>query len=255
MNLSQKCVKIIFTLLFGLKTCYLTADNRIVMQLKHAPDEVIKSVQEGYPHDHGIKKINNLDQKTPGQVSKKLVKNGARTYLTQTLSGFMAIYGGYMDISDTDGLITFPLRHASQKVYVAVTPDIKLVNVKDKTFSHYEFIPKDNPTELYLLEKKEDEKKQLFWQTKKVALPKDNRIAPISIVLLTKPKNVAILEGDNLATATPQLILPPIYVVGAINKEKVLLKMLDLKQFFETIIIRKKNIDEGKGIQKMITNV
>lgn len=256
MNLSQKWVKIIFTLLLCLKTHYLNADNRIIIQLRHAPDDIINSAQQDAQEDKTIKKINSLDEKTPGEVSKKLVKNGIKAYVRPTLSGFMAIYGGYLDISDHDGLITFPLRHASEKIYLAVTPDIKLINVKDKTFSHHEFLRKNNPTELYLLEKKEDDKEQPFWNTKKIKLPKNNRIAPISVVLLTKPKNVAIVEGDSLATANPQLVLPPVYVISTLNHTKILLKMLDLKQFFETINIRKKSIDdEGKGIQKMITNV
>ena len=101
----------------------------------------------------------------------------SQAWLTPKLSGFIAIYAGFMDISDRDGLISFPLRHVSPKINVAVTEQINLIKVKENTISHREFLPQNQvPSKLYSFERKEDidpkdpTKKTTYWSVKEIPI-------------------------------------------------------------------------------------
>jgi len=245
----------LFALVGLLSSCLLQADNRIVVHLTHAPENLIDEVKEEIRKEK-VEKMKHIDSKKPSQICKQMLKGALFKTLKPNLSGFVSIYGGYLDISDPDGLISFPLRHVSKKVYIAITPEIKLVKVKGNTFSHRKFhVAPKNPTKLYLFEKKEDEQKQWYWDVQEIDLPKDNTINPITIVIFSKPKNIYVIPGHYLAMQNPQLVLPnALHVVGASNKQKTLLKMIDIKRFFERIDSKKKKVNE-KTVQKLITNI
>ena len=66
---------------------------------------------------------------------------------------------GIACLSNAEGLLTFPLRHAGNAVYVAITTDIEPIIVKGNTVSHFLFKDK-NKVKRYLFEKKVDEKEQ-----------------------------------------------------------------------------------------------
>ena len=66
-----------------------------------------------------VQKIKNFQSESLKSEYKKL--------LTPKLSGFVSIYGGYLDISNKNGIIQFPLRQSSKKMYVAFTEKIKLI--------------------------------------------------------------------------------------------------------------------------------
>ena len=229
--------------------CY--ADNRIVLHLRHASDKLQDEVKKHYESQSET----SLNEQSPSQVNQTLIRAELKKYLAPHLSGFIAFYGGYSDISNPDGLISFPLRHSSQKLYIAVTPQINLVKVKQNTISHKEFITKQrNPTKLYLFEKKEDEAKQSYWDVKEIPIPKDLKIDPVTLIILSNPNNLVIPEGHFLATKNAQLVLPEIYVVGSQDKEEVILKNLDIKQYFEPIEVEQKPVGDTT-MQKLIKNL
>ena len=58
------------------------ADNRIVIHLRHLPDQERQKIIKKYKQSPGIKKLKSFNKKTPGEVSKKLFKSGIRKYLT-----------------------------------------------------------------------------------------------------------------------------------------------------------------------------
>ena len=233
----------------------INADNVIVMPLKHAPEEIRRDVEAEYKSKWDPEKFAQFDQATPAEMSQKFVKNGIKKFLTPSLGGFMVIYGGYVAISDQDGLVTFPLRHSSNKIYLAVTPEIKLVKVKENTFSHAEYIINEkNEVKLYQFEKKEDEKKQIYWDVKEIPLPTDRKIDPITMIILSKPRNIFVPQAHVMAEKTDQIVLPEVYVLGNADKEAVLLNALEIKRYFETIKIKQKKISDT-AVQKIITNI
>ncbi len=238
---------------FSLFFLYLGADNRIILFLKHVPSNVVSDVEQEAKSQSLATKIAKMDEKTPASISKKIVKNSLRTNVLPALSGFFAIYGGYIDISDIDGLISFPLRHASPKIYIAVTAHINLVNIKGNTFSHREY-KSDEPVTLYVCELKKDKKKLDYWEVKESPIPTDRKVNPLTLVILTNPKNIYIPQGEFLAIDKPHLNLPDVYVTGRLGNEDNLLQNLDIRRFFEPISTEEKKINDV-AIQTMITNL
>jgi hypothetical protein len=228
----------------------LSGDNRIILYLKHAPEEIIKeSIAEAKKQNL----FEHLEEKTPGKINHKLMKGAFRKYFTPKLSGFIATYSGYMDISNKDGLLMFPLRHATPKIYIALSPAIELVKVLGETISHRQFTL-NTESKLYLFERKLDKKKNAYWDVAEAKVPSDRKINPITLVIFAKIKNVVVPEGDFLTTESSHLILPDIYVTGNFDQEKILLHALDLKRYFETITADEKKAGEN-ALQKMVTNL
>jgi len=233
----------------------MIADNRIILYLKHAPDQVLSDVEKEIKTSNLSQKIEQMEQQTPGTNSQKIMKYSLKTQLKPLLSGFAAIYGGYLDISDHDGLLSFPLRHSTPKIYIAITPKINLVNVKENTFSHREFIATaDCPTSLYLFERKVDEKQNSYWDVKRQDIPADKKVNPLTIVILTTPGNLYVPEGHFFATDNAQLVLSDIYVIGRAQNEDAVLQSLDLSRFFEPITSEQKKATDNL-MQKLITNI
>lgn len=224
-----------FIRLLALSLCFLTssmlADNRIVLYLKHAPPQVLTSIET--------------------EVTSK--KKSSPAIIKPALNGVASIYGGYFGVSSHDGLISFPLRHTAQKVYLAVTPSINLARVKSNTISHRTYAPDPTPTVIYSFELKKDDKSRSFWEVKKDAMPVDRIINPLTVVLLTPIDNVFIPEGQFLAAENPQLILPDILLLNRQGNEASLLKAMDIRPYFEAIAVEKKK-NNDTSTQQMIKN-
>lgn len=242
---------------------FLYSDTKILFYLNPAPIEISEWIKSNIKKENkkskeifnAIEKIKKLDEKTPAQISKKLLKNEYKKFLHPTLGGFLAIYGGYIDYSDLNGQISFPLRHTKSKLYLIITPNIKLIKVKGNTISHKELdkSEKEN-TQIYLFEKKEDKNNQFYWHVSKQETTNDKIINPLSVVILTKPKNLYVSTGDFISNDNKQLILPKnIYVINNNQNSKILLNFMNIKNFFEPIEIEDKKISDIL-FQKMITN-
>ncbi len=232
---------------------HLLADNRIVMYLKHAPADILRDVEQEAKNMGLAQKIEKMDAQPPGMNSQKMVKYALRSHMKPELSGFTAVYGGYMDISDPDGLIAFPLRHATPKIYLAISPGMQLINIKGETFSHREFVL-NQPLQIYEFELKKDEKQNSFWDVKEVPAPADRKINPLSVIILTNPQNLFVPQGHFLSTDNVQLILPDIYVIGRAHNEAALLQSLDLRRYFEPTVDEEKKATDT-STQKMLTNL
>jgi len=254
----MKVPKILYLILITITTILinLNADNKIIIYLQGAPEKALNSAELELAKEQGIAKLEKIDTKTPSQINQKLIKGELLKQLSPKLSGFMALYSGYVDYSDSNGLISFPLRHTTPKLYVVITPRIKLIDVKGQTISHQEFVTTpDNQTKIYLFEKKQDQNKLFFWQVSEQQIPTNNRISPLSVVILSKPKNLYISIGDFIANDSKHIIIPNnIYVTGNIDNGKVILNSLNNIRFFEPITTEEKKIS-NIIYQRMITNM
>jgi hypothetical protein len=224
----------------------LSADNRIVINFCHPPEEISKSIAAQEAQSRELEKIKkNIDTKTPGQNSIKIAKNALFKKLNPPLSGIMGLYSGYWGISNQMGILSFPLRHAAQKIVLAITPVITPIKIKGSTISHLEYVTdNNNPTKIYTCEMKKDEKQVSFWEIKETPVPQDKRVSPSTVVILAKPDNFFVPTGIIMATENVQLILPNIYVISRSSIESAVLRNLDISRFFECI---EKNIDKPSG--------
>ncbi|MFA5075443.1 MAG: hypothetical protein WC436_05075 [Candidatus Babeliales bacterium] len=252
MNKFNKFIKILIFFIFIIKNLG-AADNRIIIRLNPVPEQIIDSVHEKILKDLQEQKLASMKHKTPSQISQKPLKNLLKNFLPD-LSGFIAIYKGYMDYSTKKGFISFPLRQASPKLYLAITPRVELIKIKGNTISHQKYM-QNTPTKIYLFEKKQDKNKQFFWQVNEQKLPKNNIVNSLTVVLLTKPKNLYVVQGDFMSNKSGHLILPNnIYILDNLNNNKILLNSLNAKRYFETIKYNEKKILEKNIYQKMISN-
>lgn len=251
---NKKILFSIITIINFLALINLKADNRIIIYLKNAPQKALTLVEQEAEKEKLIKKINKLNKKAPSRVNNKFLNSELQKLLKPNLEGFIALYSGYMDYSNTDGLISFPLRHTDDKLYVAITPKINLVKIKDQTISHAEYITDQKiKTEIYKFEKKQDNKGNFFWQSTKQTVPNNKRINPLTVVILSKPKNFYVTIGDFLSNDSKQVVLNEnIYVLGATDKNAILLNTLDIKKFFDPIELEKRKVGEVE--QEMIFN-
>jgi len=233
---------IIAFVLFG---CRLVADNRIVVNFCHPPQNITKDMAQEEAKKKELEKIKkNIATKTPGQNSIKIVKNAIFKKLNPPLSGIIGLYGGYWGVSNAMGILSFPLRHATPKLFLAITPTITPVKIKGSTISHLEYITSNNPTKLYACEMKKDEKQTSYWEIKETQIPTDKRVSPLTVIILANPENFIVPTGSIMASENVQLIVPNIYVISRSSIESAVLRNLDIFRYFECI---EKNIDKPTG--------
>jgi len=225
--------------------------NSIHLFLKPAPLEVQESVKKELVKQHVLDKdLDKIAKRGPGKVTQKLLKKRLKQLLPK-ISGFVSTYGGYIDYSNKNGGIHFPLLHKEPKIYLVITSKIKVVRLYENTISHEQF-EANGKTKMYLFEKKINGDKTHYWQVTEEKTTPQMRINPLSIVILTKPKNLVVPIGDFMTTENPNLILPHIYVVGNVGSSEILLNFLDQKRFFEPIY--QKNQTKKKVMQQIMTN-
>ncbi|MBU4269572.1 hypothetical protein KJ644_00750 [Candidatus Dependentiae bacterium] len=221
-------------LIIGINT--INPSPRLIFYLDPAPSQTFDRFSE--------EKFNQLSEKTPSQINKKLLEGEFFKNRTQIIGGFLAIYSGYIDFSNIDGQIFFPLKHTEQKLYLVITPKINLINVKGNTFSHQEvFAQEKENTKIYLFEKKQDESKQYYWQVTNAQIPENNIINPLSVVLLTKAKNIYVTLGDFRTNDNAQMILPRnIYAINDDEKNNLILNFMSMKRYFEPTQAEEKSV-------------
>ncbi|MBM3893287.1 hypothetical protein FJ365_02700 [Candidatus Dependentiae bacterium] len=235
------------SLLLLLTISSIRADNRIVMYLRHAPQNILDEVQQTAREEL-------TKAQTPAAQAKELLDAKVPALLKPSLGGIAALYGGYFTVSRPDGLISFPLRHATPKVYVAVTPIIQLIRIKGNTFSHRSYCPPPTPTALFSVEQQVDDKNRTFWTVRTESLPDDLVVNPLTIVLLTEPKNIVIADGNFLTGPNPQLVLPEPMVVSNKGNDACLMNAMSIRQHFEGITFEDKKAADT-CVQTMIQNI
>ena len=243
-------------------TTFTTAvySNTITTYLKHPSIEVLNSAQKDFLQQ----KSRDVGKQEPTQTAKTSLELNVEEMLP-SLSGFIALYGGYLDYSNMDGRIALPRRHNDDKLYVIVTPTIKTKTVYKETIGHLELMLPDSnePIKIYKLERKEEEvtdketekkEKVLFWTVSEETIPEDKKINPLSVVILTRPENLFIPTGDFMTTDNPNLILPNIYVVGNMEKPFSSFDFMDIKKYFEPVEIKEEKKEKKKLKQQIILN-
>lgn len=237
-----KIKSLLINSIFLVNTIY--SSNRILLYLKYPPKTIFDIIKQS-------ENQNILKNTKPSDLTKSIINNKINFLKILHLDGFVAFYKGYIDYSNKDGLISFPLKHINSRLYIAITPEIEIIKIKGNTVSHFKK-EQNVPLQIYMLDKQHDENNIAYWKIYKLINPEEQEIQENTLILLTNPDNIFIPEGDFITPETIQMILPNIYVIGNINHENILLKSLDIKRFFEPIKINEQMIN--KHTQKMIIN-
>ena len=250
----------------------------ILARLSHPNNQIINSVEKQLIAEGRLQgKINKLGTRDHIKMSKKRFKNGLRSYLP-ALNGFAALYGGFINYSDKNGLISFPLLHKEEKIYLVITANIKPNIIYGNTISHLTLLPEPKRkkvyAQIYLLEKieekpekkpaadttpKEEAEKEAqpiwYWKVTKQKIPKNNTINALSFVLLTRPKNIYFPVKDSITSELKHLVLPPMYVLNDESNDKLIMNLLDITRYFEPISTDMKSAKEDTVNQVLIKNL
>lgn len=191
-------------------------------------------------------KINKISQKSPAGFSKNALKNSLKLQQIPSVGGFLVTYGGYMELSGTDGLITFPLKHTPPtRVNLVISSSVELIPIRAETFA-FEELPSKDPalSKMYSFNKNKDKKGFFYWNVVEEQLPSNNQISPIAIIIHTNPENIFVQNGEFPSEESAHVILPQnIYVLGNNMNIKILIKFLDKASYYEPI---KFNVDSPK---------
>lgn len=254
----MKTAKKVISWLLCVLTTGLMADNRIVLYVRHAQPEILKAAEQKAKRISLAEQVRKLETQAPQPYNGGVPAFSLNRYMTPSVVGITALYAGYRDSSTSDGLISFPLCHTSPKVYIAITPQIRLVPVMGNTYSHREYVTEyidnqENPVQIYLFERKQDAKKLFYWDVQSVPVPADKIVNPITIVILASPDNIYVKKEASLATDNVQLTLPDIYLLSPIDP-RINLQFMDIAYLFETITIEQKKVADT-ATQQMIMNI
>ncbi len=237
----------VMSLVFFFSSC--CAETTLILPLAHPTNKLMQSILK---EPHKIEK--KMKTMSIDKIAKKIFKQGLKKGMLPSLSGFPALYAGYIDYSNKDGTIQFPLRHTSHRVFIAITPEIEVEALSDNTMQALYFPasilsdaqhPNQAPeksffskkAEYYALERKILDTGSMFWNIQQIPLPQNRQLKKISIILLTHPKNIVIPTGDFFIDPShaQHYVLPKCYVVGNINQVETLIAATPILQYFEPI--------------------
>ena len=196
-------------------------------------DPIISLFVRPYPNAH----ITAQKIKKVGKIARHMIEGIADYQIT---AGIFSTYAGYLNISDIDGQIIFPRKHANPIIQLVITTRITPVLMFEKTIHHWELVP-GIPTQMYTFERKFDKETKTFYWDVQPAEPPENNIVPLSaLVIFAKPRYFYIPTGITITDDNPNFILPSIYARKGIKITANALYVFNLSHFFGQLLYRYK---------------
>lgn len=160
----------------------------------------------------------------------------AKRLFSRPLSGIFATYGGFLDISDSLGEISFPRKHTKPFLYLIITQKMTPMVMSGNTIHHWE-LEENEPVEVYKFEQIHDEEfNTTYWLVTQEPIPQNNIIPLESLAIFVDPKYVFVPLGITLYTESPHLILPDIYIKPGFDLNAQALYILNLTHYFGSVI-------------------
>jgi hypothetical protein len=149
-------------------------------------------------------------------------------------AGHIVTYGGFVDVSDFDGLVSFPRKQAGRSIYLLITPEVTPISMFHNTLSHWELI-RSMPSRFYKIEQIQNEQtKKNSWETTEVELPSDNIIPLDTVILFMDPQYARPLSKEQESLKSENLLIPPIELDRGVDDEKNAIVFLKIRHFFSS---------------------
>lgn len=149
--------------------------------------------------------------------------------------GVYAMYNGYVNHSDHDGLISFIRRTLKPEFYLLVTPYIHPIYLMGNTLGSW-FIEKPAQARLFLMRLLQDDQTKLhYWKTQQVNLPSNNIMPLHTIVIPAKPNKIYVPLGVQMGRNEANLVLPPVYAKKGLDRLDQTMFVLSIKHFLAPI--------------------
>lgn len=189
-----------------------------------------------------IKRYPEITANNTHTLADKLDKAGKpNRYRTKrlfepSLAGIFATYGGFLDVSDSAGQISFPRKHTKPFLYLIITTKMTPIIMSGNTIDHWE-LEEDEPAAVYKFEQIYDEEFRIhYWQVTQEPIPANNIIPLESLAIFVDPKYVYVPLGISLFKESPHLILPDIYLKPGFDLNTQALYILNLTHYFGSVI-------------------
>ncbi len=149
-------------------------------------------------------------------------------------AGHVVTYGGFVDVSDFDGLVSFPRKQSDKKISLLITSQAKPIAMFHNTLSHWELIP-GIPAHFYKIEQVTNEQtKKSAWITTKTESPA-NLIIPLdTVILFIDPQYARPLSQETDSLNGENLLIPPIEIDREVDYEKNAFIFLKIRHFFSS---------------------
>ncbi len=166
----------------------------------------------------------------------KLSSTRAKHILKPSIAGIFATYGGFLTISDLNGEVSFPRKHTKPFLYLLITEKLSPIIMSGNTIHHWD-LEEDAAAAMYLMEQKWDEQAGIhYWDVSQVPVPENDHVPLESLTIFADPKYIYVPLGISTLKESPHLILPDIYIKKGINLTASALFILNLSQYFGSII-------------------
>ena len=170
---------------------------------------------------------------------------------TNQTRGIYGSYFGYLCSSNTAGQIIFPRKHNDSSFKLVIAEKIEPLFMLENTINTWS-IPEKTNYAYYCIERKKDEKTNLyFWDVQKEELPKDRALPLNVITLLAKQEELYIPTGITVTTNTAQISLPTIFVKSTIQLANNALSIVPIRQFFESV--NRSSKTQGADVKSKLT--
>jgi hypothetical protein len=166
------------------------------------------------------------------RITSKLESKGNEPLPQPIEAGHIVTYGGFVDVSDFDGLVSFPRKQSDKSIYLLITPEATPISMFHNTLSHWELIP-SMPKRFYKIEQIQNEQtKKSLWTTTEIEVPKDNIIPLDTVILFMDPQYARPLSSEKESLNGENLLIPPIEIDSGIDDEKNAIVFLKIRHFF-----------------------
>ncbi len=150
-------------------------------------------------------------------------------------TGIYISYFGYIEATDHEGQVTFPRSHQKPNFTLIVSTDAQPIFMIGSTVGFWQ-LNEGAHYACYQIEKKQDtETKRWIWNIQKSTPPKNGQLSVDTILVFADPAAIYIPEGVTLTDNNHQLVLPPVYAKETIVLSEDALKVLEVKNFFQTL--------------------
>ncbi len=167
--------------------------------------------------------------KKPSSLAKRTIESIMGRNIT---TGIFSTYAGYLQVSNHNGQIIFPRKHSKPSLPIIVTNKITPIVMFGNTISHWELAPSAQAAMFTATIKQDEATQASLWHVQQTDLPENNQIPLESLIIIAKPQNIFIPTGITLASESPHLLLPDMYIKKGINIVRNALYILNLNHFF-----------------------
>jgi len=185
----------------------------------------------------------------PGIIAEHCVNGIMNAKLSE---GIFAAYGGYLNLSDANGHISFPYKHSKKSVSIIITHNIFPIWGPGNTVLHWQLEDNAKSAMFTMSQKTDDTAKISYWDTQQAKLPDDKKIPPQAIIIIAKPHDIYMPIGVTPTTESPSLLLPDIYAKQGIDHVMDTLYMLKWRHLFSPIHYQYKTDPAHNNVQIMI---